>query len=88
MKTNPAATFNKAAFLPAMLAFMLFGAVLPASAAEGEVPRFEPTGKYQFDGTISRQVLENFLARSISVEGVFNGRGDLDDNLRMLKPSA
>ena len=44
-----------------------------------------PTGEYQFDGTISRQDLENFLARSISVEGVFNGRGDLDDNLRMLK---
>ena len=34
------------------------------------------SGKYQFDGTISRPVLENFLARSISVEGVFNGRGD------------
>ncbi len=29
--------------------------------------------------------MENFLARSISVEGVFNGRGDLEDNLRMLK---
>ena len=39
-------------------------------------------GKYQFDGKISRQVLENLLARSTSVEGVFNGRGDLDDNLR------
>jgi len=43
------------------------------------------SGKYQFDGKISRPVLENFLARSISVEGVFNGRGDLEDNLRMLK---
>jgi len=42
-------------------------------------------GKYRFDGTISRPVLENFLARSISVEGVFNGRGDLEDNIRMLK---
>ena len=45
----------------------------------------QPLGRYQFDKTISRQVLENFLARSISVEGVFNGRGDLDDNIRMLK---
>jgi hypothetical protein len=43
------------------------------------------SGKYQFDGTISRQVLENFLSRSISVEGVFNGRGNLEDNIRMLK---
>jgi hypothetical protein len=40
---------------------------------------------YRFDGTISRKVLENYLSRSISVEGVFNGRGDLDDNIRMLK---
>jgi hypothetical protein len=40
---------------------------------------------YHFDRTISREVLENYLARSISVEGVFNGRGDLDDNIRMLK---
>jgi hypothetical protein len=60
---------------------LLFG--LPAHAANA--PAVKPSGKYQFDGTISRQVLENFLRRSISVEGVFNGRGDLDDNLRMLK---
>lgn len=38
-----------------------------------------------FDGTISREVLENYLARSISMEGLLNGRGDLDDNIRMLK---
>ncbi len=43
------------------------------------------TNRYQFDRTISRPVLENYLARAISVEGVFNGRGDLDDNIRMLK---
>src|SRR5438105_4651650 len=48
-------------------------------------PPSAASAKYQFDGTISRTVLENFLARSISVEGVFNGRGDLEDNLRMLK---
>ncbi len=41
--------------------------------------------KYSFDGTISRAVLENFLSRSITVEGLFNGRGNFDDNLRMLK---
>jgi hypothetical protein len=40
---------------------------------------------YQFDGTISREVLENYLSRSISMEGLLNGRGDLDDNIRMLK---
>ncbi len=40
---------------------------------------------YRFDRTISRDVLENYLDRSISMEGLLNGRGDLDDNLRMLK---
>jgi hypothetical protein len=39
---------------------------------------------YHFDRTISRPVLENFLSRSITMEGLFNGDGDLNDNLRML----
>jgi hypothetical protein len=61
------------------------GECLVFATVAGERYRVEPSGKYQFDGTISRQVLENFLARSISVEGVFNGRGDLDESIRMLK---
>ncbi|HET6246591.1 MAG TPA: hypothetical protein VFE47_02745 [Tepidisphaeraceae bacterium] len=44
-----------------------------------------PAIDYRFDGTISRAVLENYLSRSISMEGLLNGRGDLDDNIRMLK---
>ena len=40
---------------------------------------------FRFDGTISREVLENYLSRAISMEGLLNGRGDLDDNIRMLK---
>ncbi len=40
---------------------------------------------YHFDRTISREVLENYLARAISMEGLLNGRGNLDDNIRMLK---
>jgi len=39
---------------------------------------------YHFDGAISRTVLEHYLDRSISMEGLLNGRGDLDDNIRML----
>ena len=42
-------------------------------------------GGFQFDGKISRQVLENYLSRSITMEGLLNGRGDLKDNIRMLK---
>jgi hypothetical protein len=42
-------------------------------------------GGFQFDSKISRQVLENYLSRSVSMEGLLNGRGDLKDNIRMLK---
>lgn len=42
-------------------------------------------GGYQFDAKISREVLENHLSRAISMEGLLNGRGDLPDNIRMLK---
>jgi hypothetical protein len=43
------------------------------------------TSDYRFDGTISRRVLENYLSRAITMEGLLNGRGDLADNTRMLK---
>ncbi len=42
-------------------------------------------GGFHFDRTISRHVLENYLSRSIVMEGLLNGRGDLDDNVRMLR---
>ncbi len=41
-------------------------------------------GGFQFDRTISREVLDNYLSRSITMEGLLNGRGDLADNIRML----
>ena len=44
-----------------------------------------PARSYSFDRIISRKVLENYLSRAISMEGLLNGRGDLDDNIRMLK---
>ncbi len=44
-----------------------------------------PARSYSFDRIISREVLENYLSRAISMEGLLNGRGDLDDNIRMLK---
>ncbi|MCP5520808.1 MAG: hypothetical protein H7A46_04600 [Verrucomicrobiales bacterium] len=54
------------------------------SAAE-EAASPLPTRDYHFDRTISRPVLENYLSRSISMEGLLNGRGDLTDNIRMLQ---
>src|ERR1700733_14015463 len=43
-----------------------------------------PVRDYSFDRTISRKVLDNFLSRSISMQSLFAGRGNLDDDLRML----
>lgn len=40
---------------------------------------------YHFQRTMSREVLDNYLSRAISMEGLLNGRGDLGDNIRMLK---
>src|SRR5207248_11282300 len=41
-------------------------------------------GGFQFDGKISRQVLENYLSRSICIEGMLNGRGPLADDIRLI----
>ena len=54
-------------------------------AAAAETNSVSRPGGFQFDRTISRQVLENFLSRSITMEGLLSGRGNLDDNIRMLK---
>jgi hypothetical protein len=40
---------------------------------------------YTFSRTISREVLQNYLSRAISMEGLLNGRGDFADNVRMLR---
>jgi hypothetical protein len=42
-------------------------------------------GGYQFDHTISRPVLENYLSRSITMQNLLTGQGDLTDNIRLLK---
>jgi hypothetical protein len=56
-----------------------------ASGADDNSLASKTARDYHFDKTISREVLENYLSRSITMEGIFNGRGDLDDNLRMIK---
>jgi hypothetical protein len=55
-----------------------------AKAANASFSPSHPGHSYKFDRTISREVLDNFLSRSISMEGLLNGRGNLDDNIRML----
>ncbi|MBN1340284.1 MAG: hypothetical protein JXA03_13225 [Bacteroidales bacterium] len=40
---------------------------------------------YRFDGSISREVLENYLSRSITMMDLCTGKGNVDDNIRMLR---
>ncbi|MFA6243973.1 MAG: hypothetical protein WC655_23720 [Candidatus Hydrogenedentales bacterium] len=62
---------------PLFLAIAVLLCLPRASAAE---PR-----NYAFDGSISRQVLENYLSRSITMMDLLTGVGDPADNIRMLK---
>ena len=48
-------------------------------------PRDVAVAGYAFDGTISRPVLENYLSRSITMQGLLTGQGNFDDNLRMIR---
>lgn len=57
----------------------------PAWAVDPALTHPSSSGPYAFQQTISRAVLERYLARAITMEGLLNGRGDLDDNIRMLK---
>lgn len=66
------------------LEFLVRAADLPAAPAPTAPPAPAPA-PYQFEGMITRPVLENYLSRSITMEGLLNGRGDLDDNIRMLR---
>lgn len=46
----------------------------------------QPENKdYKFDGGISRSVLENYLDRSVTMQSLLVGKGDFNDNLRMIK---
>ena len=56
----------------------------PPISSEPGIINARPGG-YHFDGRISRPVLENYLARSICMEGMLQGRGNLQDDIRMLK---
>ena len=56
---------------------------LTATALAADAPAAQRD--YRFDRTMSRAVLESYLSRAITMEGMLNGRGDLDDNIRMLK---
>lgn len=62
---------------------MLLSAFTIAATTKAATPP-SAANEYHFDSSISRVVLDNYLSRSISMEGLLNGRGDFDDNIRML----
>ena len=63
----------------AMLALFLSGVVPALCAGTGESAKED----YQFDGKISRPVLESYLARSATVASLLHMPSD--DDLRMMK---
>jgi hypothetical protein len=80
---RPARAWAARCLLPGILAFGLSATPAPApDPAAGPAP---DAATYRFDRSIPRPVLENYLSRSITMEGLLNGRGDFDDNLRMLR---
>lgn len=67
------------------LAVVIIGAFCLGSVECGADQNLKSLRKeYQFDGTIPRLVLENYLSRSICVEGLLNEKGQLTDDTRML----
>lgn len=55
-----------------------------AKRAFSGFPPASPQRSYEFHRVISREVLGHYLSRAISMEGLLNGRGNLEDNIRML----
>src|SRR5260370_38597054 len=51
----------------------------------GDVHGLFGNRSYRFDGKISREVLENYLSRSITMTEIYRSPGNLDDDIRMLK---
>src|SRR5258706_14755160 len=76
MRTFTRIVFSIAAALASLLA-------APPTRAVDTNSTVRPGG-FQFDGKISRPVLENYLSRSICIEGLLNGRGPLTDDIRMI----
>ncbi len=56
-----------------------------SGAGAADIPPHAGARNYRFDKTITREVLENYLSRAITMEGLLNGRGDLEDHIRMLQ---
>ncbi len=68
----------KRCFAPGAVAVCVVLVFLSGDGIAAESP------EYVFDGPPSRRVVESYLARSITMLGLLQGAGDLDDDIRML----
>jgi hypothetical protein len=65
--------------LPVKVFLFLLISFLPSEMMAIKAP------DYKFNKKISREVLENYLDRSMTIQSLLVGRGNFDDNLRMIK---
>lgn len=78
---TPTKTRNFSILCSKFIGLSLFSLIL-LSFTGGTI---EKSTDYKFDKKISRQVLENYLDRSMTIQSMLIGRGNFDDNLRMIK---
>ncbi len=70
--------------IPVCIAGVLACLSIPRTGWTADANSIARPGGFHFDGKISRQVLENYLSRSMCIEGLLNGRGPLQDDIRMI----
>lgn len=63
---------------------LTLAAAAPATTPPPPAPAETTASPYAFEGRIPRPVLERVLERAITMEGMLHGRGDFEDNLRMV----
>jgi len=81
---------KRARLLSALLLLAVAGIFVPACSTHKKMAGSSASTKprdYKFEGKISREVLENYLNRSISMQNLLAGResANFDDNLRMIQ---
>jgi hypothetical protein len=74
MNAIPGSCRRNAGF--AALTALLAAGLFPSERVEAAQDPPARDARFQFDRSISRQVLENYISRAITMEGLLNGRGD------------
>ena len=75
-------------FCPKTTVSELVSRSLPLALANSNLGRdlpLQPNRSYKFSLSISGEMLGNYLSQSICMESLVNGRGDLNDGIRMLR---